>query len=198
MRRGSSPHTRGLHHYHRRRQLLPGIIPAHAGFTRRGTGTGWGPADHPRTRGVYHDQCCVPLRCGGSSPHTRGLRALEHQEGGHERIIPAHAGFTLRVRRVRGRREDHPRTRGVYFRRALPVSASAGSSPHTRGLRHQPAARHRHRGIIPAHAGFTATSSPTRVRRGDHPRTRGVYEKLLSGDNAALGSSPHTRGLPHD
>ena len=175
-----------------------GIIPAHAGFTPLPPTTSTTTRDHPRTRGVSPQGDGDGVGAGGSSPHTRGLRALEHQEGGHERIIPAHAGFTLRVRRVRGRREDHPRTRGVYFRRALPVSASAGSSPHTRGLRHQPAARHRHRGIIPAHAGFTATSSPTRVRRGDHPRTRGVYEKLLSGDNAALGSSPHTRGLPHD
>ena len=56
------------------------------------------------------------------------------------------------------------------------ISPSDGSSPHTRGLQNACQRRQRPRGIIPAHAGFTAPSSA---------------ERRWSG-----GSSPHTRGLP--
>ena len=147
---GSSPHTRGL-----RGRVIgvtwpTGIIPAHAGFTH-------GPArrvmrvpDHPRTRGVY-------------AAHAQ------------PRIIPAHAGFTsapcLRV----GRLPDHPRTRGVYTSLSGTSRSVRGSSPHTRGLLAICPSGYCPRGIIPAHAGFTA------------PACGSVL--------CPAGSSPHTRGL---
>ena len=49
--------------------------------------------------------------------------------------------------------------------------------------------------IIPAHAGFTATSDVEMPWNGDHPRTRGVYSARKHSGNTLLGSSPHTRGL---
>ena len=71
----------------------------------------------------------------GSSPHTRGLLGWKAVQRSCERIIPAHAGFTLL---------GHG-----------PPTFPCGSSPHTRGLpstleRVDVVAR-----IIPAHAGFT-------------------------------------------
>ena len=50
--------------------------------------------------------------------------------------------------------------------------------------------------IIPAHAGFTATSDVEMPWNGDHPRTRGVYTPAHISALRARGSSPHTRGLP--
>ena len=49
--------------------------------------------------------------------------------------------------------------------------------------------------IIPAHAGFTCTTSRCPRRPGDHPRTRGVYRFDTVEEARTWGSSPHTRGL---
>ena len=114
------------------------------------------------------------------------------------RIIPARAGFTTpHPRRIR-RGGDHPRTRGVYPDDSSVAQRHAGSSPHARGLQ-APAgpARRVHR-IIPARAGFTAIVSQARFMCEDHPRTRGVYLRLITKPVRALGSSPHARGLLGD
>ena len=53
----------------------------------------------------------------------------------------------------------------------------------------------RHIRIIPAHAGFTRRRLGHSRRTRDHPRTRGVYTRVLSEMCMNRGSSPHTRGL---
>ena len=50
-------------------------------------------------------------------------------------------------------------------------------------------------GIIPARAGFTPTLSGKGSRRGDHPRSRGVYRVRDPGSPQLPGSSPLARGL---
>ena len=192
---GSSPHTRGLLPDVVGAVAVGGIIPAHAGFTSWPCGaprTSW---DHPRTRGVY---CAMPLSrlvAWGSSPHTRGLRALRHRRRPRPGIIPAHAGFTCRPRTRSRCGRDHPRTRGVYAAACASVCPAGGSSPHTRGLRGAGLPSACDCGIIPAHAGFTPGSGGPPSWWSDHPRTRGVY--LLTGRIRRTwpGSSPHTRGL---
>ena len=77
-----------------------------------------------------------------------------------------------------------------------PTPRVRGSSPHTRGLRLQGAVGQDRGRIIPAHAGFTWTTSPTGPSRWDHPRTRGVYPTTWLPARMSGGSSPHTRGLP--
>ena len=132
----------------------------------------------------------------GSSPHTRGLLGPQRPDERVTGIIPAHAGFTCWPGWTSPAWGDHPRTRGVYGPGGLDGGAETGSSPHTRGLRtrtHEP--RH-HRGIIPAHAGFTEVSHTVAWRGEDHPRTRGVYCGTAARGRATSGSSPHTRGLP--
>ena len=73
-----------------------------------------------------------------------------------------------------------------------------GSSPLARGLRPRPAAVGKAIRIIPARAGFTASSPRSPRWRRDHPRSRGVYGCGPSGWVGAIGSSPLARGLPED
>ena len=94
LRRGSSPHARGLLRAPDPRPARPGIIPACAGFTRGSLIIGYISQDHPRMRGVYCHAMLGSTVLAGSSPHARGLP--RRARGGRLllRIIPACAGFT--------------------------------------------------------------------------------------------------------
>ena len=50
--------------------------------------------------------------------------------------------------------------------------------------------------IIPARAGFTHSNRRERSRISDHPRSRGVYPRVLPLGCGIEGSSPLARGLP--
>ena len=155
----------------------------------------------------------------GSSPLARGLQVIFWRVRRCRGIIPARAGFTDGRRRARGRRWDHPRSRGVYGEAVAELVGAAGSSPLARGLPFSadsvvPRAR-----IIPARAGFTAWkynppgslwdhprsrgvyfTGGVRYFDGckDHPRSRGVYAPHLGDQVGDLGSSPLARGLLHN
>ena len=172
---GSSPLARGL-----RRNPPPGksrkrIIPARAGFTCLLRRRRLRRRDHPRSRGVYGADGRVHRGLVGSSPLARGLRASPSNRSRTAGIIPARAGFTIRVERCSFRWGDHPRSRGVY------VLEPRVLRPQIR--------------IIPARAGFTATRPSVSRRTRDHPRSRGVYtlRGVLQADE--VGSSPLARGL---
>ena len=111
------------------------------------------------------------------------------------RIIPARAGFTERnIPQIMGK-QDHPRSRGVYYPKVTRIIYDEGSSPLARGLLirdNYPYARIR---IIPARAGFTFSRRRRRRPREDHPRSRGVYTRTPESDAIAVGSSPLARGL---
>ena len=51
-----------------------------------------------------------------------------------------------------------------------------------------------HVGIIPAHAGLTASLLGSRLPPGDHPRACGAHGKRRGGHTAGRGSSPRMRG----
>ena len=113
------------------------IIPAHAGQTnhilnRTGTKT-----DHPRACGANQAMRVVVISGSGSSPRMRG-KLIRDLDGDHRiRIIPAHAGQTIKLVCI--------------------YNATAGSSPRMRGKRD---AVHCALGgvrIIPAHAGQTSS-----------------------------------------
>ena len=78
-----------------------------------------------------------------------------------------------------------------------PHSRSPGDAltPHARGLHPWPARRHQVHGIIPAHAGFTPSTTGAATGWSDHPRTRGVYSLAAADLLTKMGSSPHARGL---
>ena len=174
-RRGSSPLARGLR--------PPPSAPAYQ------------RSDHPRSRGVYDMSTHWRAGAGGSSPLARGLpwdpRAQDVRPG----IIPARAGFTPGPTTVPRRGRDHPRSRGVYCISKMASKSSSGSSPLARGLRIPDRSPGGRGGIIPARAGFTGGGPVRGPRRGDHPRSRGVYTCSKAAVQWRHGSSPLARGL---
>ena len=151
--------------------------------------------DHPRSRGVYQSSGSTMISFGGSSPLARGLPLHVKALDGQIRIIPARAGFTGGSNSCRARREDHPRSRGVYAKLHLNSLYGKGSSPLAWGL-HAHCLRQRvGRRIIPARAGFTRARADGSFLAWDHPRSRGVYEPVDGGTDNDLGSSPLARGL---
>ena len=174
-RRGSSPLTRGKPVEAQLRVSDGGLIPAHAGKTRRTAGGCCAAGAHPRSRGENLGQGAPPARRQGSSPLTRGkpLRVrgtrddqrlipahagkTDARDGyaARRRLIPAHAGKTVCTARGLDRRGAHPRSRGEN-RRSHPCRIRAsGSSPLTRGKLRNTCNGPTRVGLIPAHAGKT-------------------------------------------
>ena len=71
-----------------------------------------------------------------------------------------------------------------------------GSSPLARGPRTGTAGSQCPQRIIPARAGSTSSGSVRIVRDRDHPRSRGVHLRSITGRQSMTGSSPLARG-PH-
>ena len=160
---GSSPLARGLRRYSEDGGEDRGIIPARAGFTRTGRDRRRRKPDHPRSRGVYAISHHQIRQVAGSSPLARGLPQTCPESFRATRIIPARAGFTWARRHGEARRQDHPRSRGVYLSMITGVASAGGSSPLARGLLAPGNSFVDHAGIIPARAGFT--NSPGRTQR---------------------------------
>ena len=152
---GSSPLARGLPPPIRGDPRPHRIIPARAGFTRRGQILPSRGPDHPRSRGVYRRPPAPARPLGGSSPLARGLRTMPVWAPVPAGIIPARAGFTRRLVAGEAQFWDHPRSRGVYGLARLGIGIGAGSSPLARGLPVAALAHAIGSGIIPARAGFT-------------------------------------------
>ena len=131
---GSSPLARGLLGGAGDITAVGGIIPARAGFTERSHHPGRREADHPRSRGVYPQPRARCRPRPGSSPLARGLPRDDLPVMEEIRIIPARAGFTLRIKCHFTPRADHPRSRGVYVSRFRAGLWPVGSSPLARGL----------------------------------------------------------------
>ena len=93
------------------------------------------------------------------------------------------------------RHTDHPRSRGVYEAHHSRRLSRAGSSPLARGLRAPRDHAAGKRRIIPARAGFTPPPTGWRGPSWDHPRSRGVYDKVQTALLYEQGSSPLARGL---
>ena len=132
--------------------------------------------DHPRSRGVYLRHATQYVYPAGSSPLARGLQRRIPAATQANRIIPARAGFTAKAWKVK--------------------SEDPGSSPLARGLLPVMEGGAVRLGIIPARAGFTVTVRPDGVIVEDHPRSRGVYQRLQEQGYYGAGSSPLARGLP--
>ena len=132
----------------------------------------------------------------GSSPLARGLRRYSARAAACRGIIPARAGFTGRTRGRARRTRDHPRSRGVYYMFGSSLQRHTGSSPLARGLHPVQAGAQAVPGIIPARAGFTVCRIWFQCLGRDHPRSRGVYWRVIPSPRSASGSSPLARGLP--
>ena len=109
---GSSPLTRGKPAAGEDRRRSTGLIPAHAGKTRKSMPYAGVVQAHPRSRGENTVAALALHGNAGSSPLTRGkqIAILDGSDG--LGLIPAHAGKTgdkgarCRIQRA------HPRSRG--------------------------------------------------------------------------------------
>ena len=192
---GSSPLARGLPEAREGPSPPARIIPARAGFTCGSRPPGGRRWDHPRSRGVYHENRFDLLVPEGSSPLARGLLASPLVLAVPGRIIPARAGFTAVQRDGAQDRPDHPRSRGVYIRLFGLRASFFRSSPLARGLLIVTDCPGRIVGIIPARAGFTSRFPRGRPEMADHPRSRGVYHPLLHPPRGHLRIIPARAGF---
>ena len=155
--RGSSPLTRGKRDGGGRGVVGWGLIPAHAGKTARRPASRPRSWAHPRSRGE-NGGCQVFSGLGlGSSPLTRGKRGGVVGVKCLAGLIPAHAGKTLVATAAVDAVWAHPRSRGENLIVAVASRAAPGSSPLTRGKHHWMPPTVWAWGLIPAHAGKTAT-----------------------------------------
>ena len=93
---GSSPRMRGKPHLGMTGSVRIRIIPAHAGQTSRRPASAGCRSDHPRACGANSGEACKVFRNFGSSPRMRGKRTADSTFFNRKRIIPAHAGQTVR------------------------------------------------------------------------------------------------------
>ena len=152
---GSSPLTRGKQLVNGERRYKPGLIPAHAGKTYPPPPVTPPSRAHPRSRGENVDEAVGFGPGAGSSPLTRGKHAEATVRLLNARLIPAHAGKTLRIRPATCTSRAHPRSRGENHRIGVQHGGEWGSSPLTRGKRLNRSDHAGDAGLIPAHAGKT-------------------------------------------
>ena len=171
---GSSPLTRGTPCRVCTCVRCRGLIPAHAGNTRKARAQSTSVRAHPRSRGEHRRRGGLLVVARGSSPLTRGT--------------PAHD------RAVRGAGWAHPRSRGEHLFIKSGSGANDGSSPLTRGTPRRILRDVGRSGLIPAHAGNTLTSLSLGLSLRAHPRSRGEHNWPTVGVEPSSGSSPLTRG----
>ena len=112
----------------------------------------------------------------GSSPRMRGKPSTRGLQGTRRRIIPAHAGQTLRCTRASGATSDHPRACGANYGSNSTFQSFSGSSPRMRGKR------------SPSCLAASRPDSP------DHPRACGANSFTPAFNWPSTGSSPRMRG----
>ena len=193
-RTGSSPLTRGKHAQQAPQPIRRGLIPAHAGKTSPLFGLGMTMTAHPRSRGENTAFDPDPATMVGSSPLTRGKHG---QFVGAERdsgLIPAHAGKTVIEVDTGQLVGAHPRSRGENEKIRRIHAARSGSSPLTRGKLSDVNYSLLLYRLIPAHAGKTPPTTPSRSNLPAHPRSRGENGRVDLADSSHQGSSPLTRG----
>ena len=134
-----------------------GLIPAHAGKTIPTNRRQYLSGAHPRSRGENRTTQAHSQHYSGSSPLTRGKHPRCARCRPSRGLIPAHAGKTD-IESLEGFTNGaHPRSRGENQLAKVHASRQSGSSPLTRGKRVPFGVVVVVVGLIPAHAGKTAT-----------------------------------------
>ena len=170
------------------------ITPAYAGNTFYLQPPATPFRDHPRIRGEHCELVRFNNLVGGSPPHTRGTPWEARTAHDLSGITPAYAGNTTFKRSLGRQAKDHPRIRGEHHFYLLHISIFSGSPPHTRGTQRIIHFSSPLRGITPAYAGNTISSSLLFSASRDHPRIRGEHDLFQGWRIRDLGSPPHTRG----
>ena len=191
---GSSPRMRGTPSADWADRRCWGIIPAHAGNTRRYSHVSETCWDHPRACGEHMPPSCSMLIVEGSSPHMRGTHRRTARAGRHVGIIPAHAGNTIPTSPFRCSCRDHPRACGEHEGGQPQCFRFKGSSPRMRGTPFPHLRFVVPVGIIPAHAGNTSRPCMMPSLVQDHPRACGEHPYHALACSLRRGSSPRMRG----
>ena len=152
---GSSPRMRGKLIREKLELALARLIPAHAGKTiprraRRPSRTA-----HPRACGENSRFSAYPTNPAGSSPRMRGKPSLGRSLRRRSRLIPAHAGKTVKEALHDSDSRAHPRACGENCASLRLPCRPGGSSPRMRGKHHRTVLPAPTCGLIPAHAGKT-------------------------------------------
>ena len=154
----------------------------------------WPSRDHPRVCGEHAADGLAVLEAQGSSPRVRGTRACHRDAGIRNGIIPACAGNTKLVPDFRRSERDHPRVCGEHVLAASRSAWTPGSSPRVRGTLGGRVVAAVRRGIIPACAGNTESTTKNILPPEDHPRVCGEHHMVSSSFSSRSGSSPRVRG----
>ena len=158
--------------------------------------TVFAPVAHPRACGENSLVSNRSLRDMGSSPRMRGKRESFEKRASAPRLIPAHAGKTVRSQPRGCRTRAHPRACGENARSKAQPLAKPGSSPRMRGKRAVLFPQKPRRGLIPAHAGKTTYEHSQDKDRWAHPRACGENVSGCVSASSVWGSSPRMRGKP--
>ena len=147
-------------------------------------------------RGEHADVAIYGVPQIGSSPRARGTQPCRLAPDVQSRFIPACAGNTQTLRKLKLSTAVHPRVRGEHFQPCLPWRCAAGSSPRARGtlswfLKSRVGIR-----FIPACAGNTKNVPLLCNLPSVHPRVRGEHWIHAGRPSEADGSSPRARGTP--
>ena len=191
---GSSPRGRGK----RGEDCLPRarlrLIPARAGKTRRPPSPVRVFQAHPRAGEENLRRCFPFLHLSGSSPRGQGKRERLADRVPHGRLIPARAGKTALSPPMGWNSTAHPRAGGENSTVERLSLSYSGSSPRGRGKRARIVGRSAGVRLIPARAGKTTTSTPSRPTLRAHPRAGGENQRLGCRGRLRRGSSPRGRG----
>ena len=173
---------------------MSGLIPACAGKTPYGKRLIAPRGAHPRVCGENSIRSERLDRQTGSSPRVRGKLTGEGFIQGLNRLIPACAGKTRALGKVRSAAKAHPRVCGENRLGKITMPYEEGSSPRVRGkpvFRGSLRAGYR---LIPACAGKTSRGNGCRARRPAHPRVCGENSIKIRRRSGPAGSSPRVRG----
>ena len=129
---GSSPLTRGKPLVGRVKSADGGLIPAHAGKTRRNRPPRLTTRAHPRSRGENILQLSLISIRLGSSPLTRGKPDTKRRTCLLVGLIPAHAGKTSYSAIDFLVAQAHPRSRGENAPMKS-IKSARGAHPRSRG-----------------------------------------------------------------
>ena len=172
---GSSPRSRGTQFRGFLSSCPRRFIPALAGNTLAALQRFPSRPVHPRARGEHQGQLLFGHHQAGSSPRSRGTRRHDHSRGGALRFIPALAGNTFLRIVQSGLRGVHPRARGEHLPDFCSNENESGSSPRSRGTRHDAERTAVVARFIPALAGNTPRPIATPPGWTVHPRARGEH-----------------------